>query len=60
MAAILSRSWWGAALLCVAVLALVGERLRAQGVGLDAEFELGPFAREREVLEAEQRLGVMP
>jgi quinoprotein dehydrogenase-associated probable ABC transporter substrate-binding protein len=40
MAAILSRSWWGAALLCVAVLALVGERLRAQGVGLDAEFEL--------------------
>jgi quinoprotein dehydrogenase-associated probable ABC transporter substrate-binding protein len=40
MAAILSRSWWGAALLCVPVLALVGERLRAQGVGLDAEFEL--------------------
>jgi quinoprotein dehydrogenase-associated probable ABC transporter substrate-binding protein len=40
MAAILSRSWWGAGLLCVAVLALVGVRLRAQGVGLDAEFEL--------------------
>jgi quinoprotein dehydrogenase-associated probable ABC transporter substrate-binding protein len=40
MAANPSRSWWGAALLCVAVLALVGERLRAQGVGLDAEFEL--------------------
>ena len=27
---------------------------------LDAEFELGPFARERELLEAEQRLGAMP
>ena len=40
MAAILSRSWWGAGLLCVAVFALVGVRLRAQGVGLDAEFEL--------------------
>jgi quinoprotein dehydrogenase-associated probable ABC transporter substrate-binding protein len=40
MAAILSRSWWCAALLCAATLALVGERLRAQGVGLDAEFEL--------------------
>jgi quinoprotein dehydrogenase-associated probable ABC transporter substrate-binding protein len=40
MAANPSRSWWGAALLCVAALALVGERLRAQGVGLDAEFEL--------------------
>ena len=26
----------------------------------DAEFELGPFAREREVLEVEQRLGAMP
>jgi quinoprotein dehydrogenase-associated probable ABC transporter substrate-binding protein len=40
MAAILSRSWWGAALLCAAALALLGERLRAQGVGLDSEFEL--------------------
>jgi quinoprotein dehydrogenase-associated probable ABC transporter substrate-binding protein len=40
MAAIPSRSWWSAALLCAAALALVGERLRAQGVGLDAEFEL--------------------
>jgi len=27
---------------------------------LDAEFELGPFAREREVLEVEQHLGTMP
>jgi len=27
---------------------------------LDAEFELGPFARDREVLETEQRLGAMP
>jgi type II secretory ATPase GspE/PulE/Tfp pilus assembly ATPase PilB-like protein len=27
---------------------------------LDAEFELGPFARERDVFEAEQRLGAMP
>ena len=27
---------------------------------LDAEFELGPFAREREILEVEQRLGAMP
>jgi type II secretory ATPase GspE/PulE/Tfp pilus assembly ATPase PilB-like protein len=27
---------------------------------LQAEFELGPFAREREVMEVEQRLGAMP
>lgn len=27
---------------------------------LQAEFELGPFAREREILEVEQRLGAMP
>jgi type II secretory ATPase GspE/PulE/Tfp pilus assembly ATPase PilB-like protein len=27
---------------------------------VDAEFELGPFAREREILEVEQRLGAMP
>ena len=27
---------------------------------MDAEFELGPFARERDVIEAEQRLGAMP
>jgi quinoprotein dehydrogenase-associated probable ABC transporter substrate-binding protein len=40
MAANPSRSRLGAALLCAAALALVGERLRAQGVGLDAEFEL--------------------
>lgn len=26
----------------------------------DAEFELGPFAREREILEVEQKLGAMP
>jgi type II secretory ATPase GspE/PulE/Tfp pilus assembly ATPase PilB-like protein len=26
----------------------------------EAEFELGPFAREREILEVEQRLGAMP
>jgi general secretion pathway protein E len=26
----------------------------------DAEFELGPFARDREVLEVEQRLGALP
>jgi type II secretory ATPase GspE/PulE/Tfp pilus assembly ATPase PilB-like protein len=26
----------------------------------DGEFELGPFARDREVLEVEQRLGAMP
>ncbi|MDX2027611.1 MAG: ATPase, T2SS/T4P/T4SS family [Alphaproteobacteria bacterium] len=26
----------------------------------DAEFELGPFARDRELLEVEQRLGAMP
>jgi quinoprotein dehydrogenase-associated probable ABC transporter substrate-binding protein len=39
MAANPSRLWLGAALLCVAVV-VVGERLRAQGVGLDAEFEL--------------------
>ena len=26
----------------------------------DAEFELGPFARLREVEDTEQRLGVMP
>ncbi|MDP9128474.1 MAG: Flp pilus assembly complex ATPase component TadA [Pseudomonadota bacterium] len=26
----------------------------------DAEFELGPFARERDVLDVEQRLGAMP
>jgi quinoprotein dehydrogenase-associated probable ABC transporter substrate-binding protein len=40
MAANPSRLRLGAALLCAAALALVGERLRAQGVGLDAEFEL--------------------
>jgi quinoprotein dehydrogenase-associated probable ABC transporter substrate-binding protein len=40
MAADPSRLRLGAALLCAAALALVGERLRAQGVGLDAEFEL--------------------
>ncbi len=27
---------------------------------VDAEFELGPFARERDVLDVEQRLGMMP
>jgi quinoprotein dehydrogenase-associated probable ABC transporter substrate-binding protein len=40
MAANPSRLRLGAALLCVALAAVVGERLRAQGVGLDAEFEL--------------------
>jgi quinoprotein dehydrogenase-associated probable ABC transporter substrate-binding protein len=40
MAANPSRLRLGAALLCAAALALVGERLCAQGVGLDAEFEL--------------------
>jgi quinoprotein dehydrogenase-associated probable ABC transporter substrate-binding protein len=40
MAANPSRLCLGAVLLCVAVLAVTGARLRAQGVGLDAEFEL--------------------
>jgi quinoprotein dehydrogenase-associated probable ABC transporter substrate-binding protein len=40
MAANPSRLLLGAALLCVAVVAVAGARLRAQGVGLDAEFEL--------------------
>jgi quinoprotein dehydrogenase-associated probable ABC transporter substrate-binding protein len=35
-----SRLWLGAAVLCVAVVAVAGAQLRAQGVGLDAEFEL--------------------
>jgi quinoprotein dehydrogenase-associated probable ABC transporter substrate-binding protein len=35
-----SRLSLGAALLCVAMLAVAGVRLHAQGVGLDAEFEL--------------------
>jgi quinoprotein dehydrogenase-associated probable ABC transporter substrate-binding protein len=34
------RVWLGAALLSVAIVAVAGGRLRAQGVGLDAEFEL--------------------
>jgi quinoprotein dehydrogenase-associated probable ABC transporter substrate-binding protein len=40
MAANPSRLQLGAALLCMAVVAVVGERVCAQGVGLDAEFEL--------------------
>jgi quinoprotein dehydrogenase-associated probable ABC transporter substrate-binding protein len=40
MAANPSRLWLGAAVLCVAVVAMAGAQLRAQGVGLDAEFEL--------------------
>jgi quinoprotein dehydrogenase-associated probable ABC transporter substrate-binding protein len=40
MAANPSRLWLGAAVLCVAVVAVAGAQLRAQGVGLDAEFEL--------------------
>jgi type II secretory ATPase GspE/PulE/Tfp pilus assembly ATPase PilB-like protein len=37
------------------------EKVRRGDVSpLDAEFELGPFARERDVLEVEQRLGTMP
>jgi general secretion pathway protein E len=37
------------------------EKVRRGDVSpLDAEFELGPFAREREIVEVEQRLGVMP
>jgi quinoprotein dehydrogenase-associated probable ABC transporter substrate-binding protein len=40
MAANRSRLSPGAALLCVAILAVAGARLHAQGVGLDAEFEL--------------------
>jgi quinoprotein dehydrogenase-associated probable ABC transporter substrate-binding protein len=40
MAANTSRFRLGAALLCMAVIAAAGARLRAQGVGLDAEFEL--------------------
>ena len=40
MAANRSRLSLGAAFLCVAILAVAGARLHAQGVGLDAEFEL--------------------
>jgi type II secretory ATPase GspE/PulE/Tfp pilus assembly ATPase PilB-like protein len=37
------------------------EKVRRGDVSpLDGEFELGPFAREREVFEVEQRLGAMP
>jgi quinoprotein dehydrogenase-associated probable ABC transporter substrate-binding protein len=40
MAANPSRFCLGTAVLCVAVVAVAGAQLRAQGVGLDAEFEL--------------------
>jgi quinoprotein dehydrogenase-associated probable ABC transporter substrate-binding protein len=40
MAANPSRLCLGAVVLCVAVVAVAGAQLRAQGVGLDAEFEL--------------------
>ncbi len=40
MAANCGRMWLGAAMLCVALLAAGVERSRAQGAGLDAEFEL--------------------
>jgi quinoprotein dehydrogenase-associated probable ABC transporter substrate-binding protein len=40
MAANSGRLWLCAALFCIAALAAAGATLRAQGVGLDAEFEL--------------------
>jgi quinoprotein dehydrogenase-associated probable ABC transporter substrate-binding protein len=40
MAANTGRLLFGATLLCVVVVAVAGARLRAQGVGLDAELEL--------------------